>query len=169
MRKLCMAVALALGLGGCPSDPGSILVESHPVLSWPVPWQASCDLPERLVEDVAMGLRLWEEATGREMFRRLPGCLEAGEGMRGGILAYETPYPQEGTAASATRTTGGGAVVLHSWRSYPDVMRQAIVAHEVGHLLGLGHVPEPDCVMGDGWSPCPAEVDHALALMPGEE
>ncbi len=148
---LCAALAL---VAGC--EPYGEARPEGAGLPPGTPWALACAFPEADRASIRAGLALWPSSVlGPE-----GACVEAGRGTDGVLV----DVAQRVDAATYGAAQGRTVWLYAGWQSEGDEgRRRATVGHELGHLLGLGHVADASCLMASpAWaaSPCPAELDY---------
>lgn len=154
-RLAVVGLLAVLHGGGC--EPYGEAIRTGPGIAQGTPWTASCAFNARDLDTIRAGLALWPEGTvGSEL-----SCTEPGKAVPEGVVLIDRALRQDpGTYGAAS---GFRMDLYTGWQAERDERRRrATVGHELGHLLGLGHVADTACLMSSpayAPGPCPAELE----------
>lgn len=165
-RLVCSVIALAL-TSACGPAP----VDTSENVPAPYPIAVSCGLDATLCEAMNWGMAWWADAgmpipLVNAASDDVPADAASGSITWGDVSQVGAPAGAEHLAI----TTGTSVVVEPKVANLPTEFRHAVIAHELGHVMGLGHAlsdqvenlmsPAPDiaagelCIERDGRDTC---------------
>lgn len=126
--------------------------------SFPLLWRTDCAFSESSEEVVRRGFDFWNTEAGYTMFIEVPCWAEADVTTERTVGSFIGPDGEEDTNiwadARAIRDSAGGwhgasIRFFDIFEGVPDMvgLRETIVRHEVGHVLGFGHAEDSLCLM----------------------
>jgi hypothetical protein len=132
----------------------------------PIFWTFDCSFPNQYREHVRKGFKYWDDLTYIDLFIEVRNCIEPDGFKKDDVSDLEIVIitwqsgncPWQGscgkTIATAHRNTCGDTYYCTSyitfWRPWfhrLDGAKTSVVMHELGHILGMRHVPERRCLM----------------------
>lgn len=114
----------------------------------PVKWHFDCSFQEDLKSDARAGFDYWNEQLGLNVFQEDESC-DAASGI---ALHYSDEASVEGAMriaqADPSLKLSGHIYFFKPWTSHGDsVWRITTARHEIGHIIGLRHSKNPECLM----------------------
>ena len=121
------------------------IMKSGAALRLPIPTRADVPIPERELQEVSDAVIKRRPVVIPQSLHELPGDLA--------IVLAQSPFvsfasPPYGDGKRVIGIRGKG-----SWLNLPNVMRN-VIAHELGHAVGLRHNADPTLLMCGRPAPC---------------
>jgi hypothetical protein len=151
----------------------------------PIVWSFSCEFPERHKSAVRAGFEYWSKLLGKRLFIENDRCGVSDyfipNKKRHGIAVVISDKPEyvvkgrqklalwaAAPSASVSDEILSSMIVLYPmWQnSHDEGLRESVMRHEIGHVLGFGHSPDNRCLMYELIEPyeglkgaCSAEIE----------
>lgn len=126
----------------------------------PILWSFECSFPKAHKDTVRHAFKYWDDMTSFDLFLEVRSCFID--------FPIDTPFivvsaknvtcPRtercSNIIAEAYRPTCGDTYYCTTfitfwkpWFDYFDTAKLPVAIHEIGHILGMDHVPRGDCIM----------------------